>query len=339
MEISVRVPPCRPIRELITLARRLENAGADRVVFPDSQLLWRDVWATLSAVALSTERINLGLMVSNPVTRHPTVTASAARSIAELAPGRFVLGVGTGDSAVTFMGAPRARTGELAEYVQTVRTLVAGGEVPHDVHPWRLHDPINVPVLIAASGPRNLALAGRVADGAVIPGLDWQRDWAIVREAAAGAGRDPDSLHLTVMRPCVVTDDPERDAAVFKPMCVRMAQLGAGPLFAAAGVPIDLPEGDLGLGDLGHPEDWDQAVEASSRWVSDEAALWFGRNRAIFGTATEVAAQISEYERKGVGTLMLAHAGAFTLPTALVGALEERGPARAAAARRDLSRW
>jgi 5,10-methylenetetrahydromethanopterin reductase len=323
MEISIRVPPCRPIRELIAFARRLEDIGLDRVVFPDSQLLWRDVWATLSAVALSTERIGLGVSVTNPVTRHPTVTAGAARSIEELAPGRFVLGIGAGDSAVTHIGAPSARTGELAENVQTIRTLLAGGVVPHDVHPWRLHNPIRVPVLIAASGPRNLALAGRLADGVIIPGVAWERDMGIVRDAATEAGRDPDSLDYTMMRSCVITDDPERDAADFKPACLRMAQMGAAGVFAAAGFPINAPAHDISLGDLGHPEDWDEAVKVASQWVSDEAALWFARNRAIFGTADEVVAQLRDLEAKGVRTLILTHLGAFTPPTDLVDALEE----------------
>ena len=323
MEISIRVPPCRPIRELVAFAQRLEDIGIDRVSFPDSQLLWRDVWSTVSAAALSTERIGLAVMVTNPVTRHPTVTASAARSIAELAPGRFLLGVGAGDSAVTHIGAPSARTRALDETVRTVRTLLAGGEVAHDVHPWRLRDPVAVPVLIGASGPRNLSLAGRVADGALIPSVVWEHAAAMVRDAAKAAGRDPDSLIYSAMRPCVVTDDPERDAAVFKPVCLRVAQLGGAQMFAAAGVPVDVPAHDLSHGDLGHPEDWDEAVKISSRWIPDEAALWYARNRAVFGTVEEVVAQLRDLDRMGVHNVLLSHPGAFTLPTDLVDALED----------------
>jgi 5,10-methylenetetrahydromethanopterin reductase len=323
MEIGVRVPPCRPIPELVAFAQRLERIGVDRVSFPDSQLLWRDVWSTVAAAAMSTERIRLAVMVTNPVTRHPTVTASAARSIAEIAPGRFLLGVGAGDSAVTHIGAPSARTQALSETVQAIRTLLAGGEVAHDVHPWRLHDPAIVPVIIGASGPRNLALAGRIADGALISSAGWHRDVKIAREAAQAAGRDPDSLIYSMMGQCVVSADPERDAAIFKPICLRLAQLRGTQMFAAAGVPVEVPAHDLSRGDLGHPEDWDEAVKISSQWISDEAALWFARTRAIFGTAEEVAAQLRELDRMGVSSIILSHPGAFTLPIDLVDALED----------------
>jgi len=55
------------------------------------------VWATLAATAVATTRIGLSVSVTNPVTRHPSVTAGAARTIGELAPGRFELGIGIGD--------------------------------------------------------------------------------------------------------------------------------------------------------------------------------------------------------------------------------------------------
>ncbi|MVZ99877.1 LLM class flavin-dependent oxidoreductase [Actinomadura sp. LD22] len=323
MEIIVRVPPCRPVRELVELTQHMEDLGVDRVSFPDSQLLWREVWSTVSAVAVSTERIGLAVSVTNPVTRHPTVTASAARSIAEIAPGRLTLAVGAGDSALTHIGERPVRSQTLEHAVGAIRTLLAGEEVAHGVHPWRLHHPVAVPVTIGASGPRNLALAGRIADGAVIPSMAWDRDTGIVRDAAKAAGRDPDDLSYTMTRSCVITDDPERDAVVFKPMCLRLAQLGGAELFAAAGVPVDVPDHDLELGDLGHPEDWDEAVKTCSAWISDEAALWFARTRSLFGTPDEVVAQLRELERNGVRSILLSHPGAFSLPSDLIETLGE----------------
>jgi 5,10-methylenetetrahydromethanopterin reductase len=189
------------------------------------------------------------------------------------------------------------------------------------VQPWRLRDPVAVQIIIGASWPRNLAVGGRVADGGMIPGMDWHRVGGIVREAAEAAGRDPDSLSYAIMRACVVTNDPERDAEVFKPVCLRMAQMGAGPLFAAAGVPVEVPEHDLSHGDLGHPENCDEAVKVSSQWISDEAALWFARTRAIFGTPEEVVAKLQDLEQSGVRNVLLSHPGTFTLPTDLVEAL------------------
>ena len=324
LEIAVRVPPCAPVPELVALARRMEAGGIDRVSFPDSQLLWRDVWATLAATAVGTTRIGLAVSVTNPVTRHPSVTAGAARTIGELAPGRFELHIGIGDSAVTHVGLRGARRADLESAVSAIGTLLAGGEVADDKQPWRLHDPVRVPVLVGTSGPRNLAMAGRIADGALVPSIAWERDWGIVRDAAVAAGRDPGQLAFVSNRPCIVTDEPERDAALFKPMCLWMAQMGGAEVFAEAGVPVEVPEHDLRFGDLGHLEDWGKAVEICSEWITDEAAMWFARTRAVFGRPDEVVEQLAALERAGLKRIQLAHPGAFSLPVELVDALVER---------------
>ena len=324
VEIGVRVPPCAPVPELLDLVHRMEGGGIDRVAFADSQLLWRDVWSTVTAAAMSTSRIRLGIAVTNPITRHPTVTASAARTLAELAPGRLIIGVGAGDSSVSTIGAPRAGHALLGQTVSNVRALLRGEDIANDTKAWHLHDPVQVPILLAAVGPRNLALAGQVADGVVTGGADWLRDRGIVRQAAQAAGRDPNSLIYAVARLCVITEYPERDASIFKPMCTRMAQMGGASLFEAAGVPVEIPPLDAKLGDLGHPDDWDEAVRICSQWIPDEAALWYGQTRALFGTPSEIVEKILALEEAGVSQLHLAHPGSFTLPTGLVDGLVDK---------------
>src|SRR5687768_604391 len=107
MRIGVRLPPCAPLPELVALARRAEAYGFDTIGVPDSQMLWRDCWMAMAAIAASTDRVTLMTAVTNAVARHPTVVASALRSVAELAPGRIRLGIGVGGSAVTLSGMPR----------------------------------------------------------------------------------------------------------------------------------------------------------------------------------------------------------------------------------------
>jgi 5,10-methylenetetrahydromethanopterin reductase len=173
-------------------------------------------------------------------------------------------------------------------------------------------------VLVGASGPRNLALGGRFADGALVPGVNWKRDTDIVRQAAIEAGRDPGGLTMVMSRPCIVTDDPERDCAIVKPACLRLAQLGAAPMFAAAGFPIDVPPHDISDGDLGHPEDVAAAVATASRWISDEAAMWFARTRCLFGSPDDVGDQLRALEADGVTDLLVADLGAFDPPVDLI---------------------
>ena len=81
LQIAVRVPPCRPLPELMEFVADVERLGFHRVSFPDSQLLWRDVWTVMTAAATATSSVGLAVSVTNPVTRHPSVTASAARSL------------------------------------------------------------------------------------------------------------------------------------------------------------------------------------------------------------------------------------------------------------------
>ncbi|MBI4257814.1 MAG: LLM class flavin-dependent oxidoreductase, partial [Thaumarchaeota archaeon] len=90
--------PARKIAEYVALA---EEKGLNGISWlSDSQLIWRDVYASLVLALQRTQNIHLGPGVTNPVTRDPTVTAGAIATAEELAPGRVVLGMGVGDSAV-----------------------------------------------------------------------------------------------------------------------------------------------------------------------------------------------------------------------------------------------
>lgn len=170
LRIGVRIPPCDRADRVAWTVRRAEELGFDQVWFPDSQLLWRDVFTTLTAAALGTERIGLGTAVTNLATRHPSVVASAARSVAGLAPGRFTLGLGVGNSSVAPVGLRQTGSAELREGLSMLRALLDGRDWDFDGKVRsRLRDPLpSVPLHLAASGPRNLRLAGEIADGVIL---------------------------------------------------------------------------------------------------------------------------------------------------------------------------
>src|SRR5438045_386601 len=106
----------------IQLAERL---GYDSVWLGDSQLIWRELYALLGAGSVTTSRVALGSGVTNPVTRHAAVTASAICTVQELSGGRAILGVGLGDSSMETMGLKAVTRAHLAGFVQTVRSLCA----------------------------------------------------------------------------------------------------------------------------------------------------------------------------------------------------------------------
>jgi 5,10-methylenetetrahydromethanopterin reductase len=320
--VGIRIPPCLPVDQLIHAVKRAEDLGFDEVWFPDSLLLWRDVFTTLTAAALGTDRIGLGTAVTNVVTRHPAVLASAARSVAEIAEGRFTLGIGVGNSSVAPIGM-RASTGaEMRSALATVRSLLRGEEVDFGNGALsRLRDPRPVPLFMAASGPRNLRLAGAIADGAIllrgVSPTTLGNAAAAVREGARGADRD--SVALIASAFCEVTDDVEKSARQLKPIIAGMAQTGASTALALADIQLDVPERIDGIyPDLVHAEDWDAAVEVCSQWVDDASAARFAREFCLFGTADEIARRLIEVHAHGIAGVYLQHVGSYDLPLELI---------------------
>ena len=190
-----------------------DQSGYDRAWVVDSQMLWEDVWVYLTRALLATERIQLGVAVANPLTRHYTVSASTAATLAQLHPGRIVLGLGRGDSAVRTLGLGQVPTRTFAEIVPRVRALLAGEEVETPEASIRLRWATgeHVPVAVAATGPRNLRLAGALADiamlqvGANPAAVRWGIEQ--VRAGAEEAGRDPGEVEIAIFCGMWVSDD------------------------------------------------------------------------------------------------------------------------------------
>ncbi|WP_210575115.1 LLM class flavin-dependent oxidoreductase [Streptomyces sp. GESEQ-4] len=328
LRVGIRVPPCDRADRVVETVRRAEQLGFHDVWFPDSQLLWRDVFTTLTAAALGTERIGLGTAVTNLATRHPAVVASAARSVAELALGRFTLGLGVGNSSVGPIGLRQTTSAAMREGLGMVRALLDGNEWDFEGKVRsRLRDPQpRVPLHLAASGPKNLRLAGEIADGVILLSgvsprtLKGATDR--VREGAEAAGRSADDIPLTVSAFCAVTDDIEAEARLLKPICASIAQNGGAPFLALAGIDVDVPARIEGIyPDLVHAEDRDRAVEICSAWISDEAVLRFAREFCLFGTAEQITERLRALHATGVTGVFLQHVGSYDPPTELIEAV------------------
>ena len=148
---------------------RAEEVGWDCVFLPDSQLRRRDTYVLLSAAAQATSEITIGTLLANPVTRHPSVTASSIATVAELAPNRTILAMGIGDTAVRLAGLRPARIKELESSVHMMKSLLNGEPVDVGaVQPARLPFPQEVPIWLASGGPKTLEMAGSCADGVFI---------------------------------------------------------------------------------------------------------------------------------------------------------------------------
>lgn len=216
VKFAISFVPGKP-DELARLCASAEDAGYDRIGLVDSQSLYRELWVSCAVAASHTSRIKIGPRVTNPLTRHPTVTAGATATLEELAPGRVFLGLGTGDSALGNIGLPAASLGELREATLAMRAMLSGKDAVYHGQTcrvgWSGHA---VPIYVAAHGPKALRLAGQIADGVVI-GTGLTKDVVsysleLIGQGAAESGRTLADLDLWWLLCCNL--GPSKDAAL-----------------------------------------------------------------------------------------------------------------------------
>lgn len=320
VSFGLRIPLCASPSHVAECVSAAEEAGFDVAWLPDSQFLWRDVWATAAVAAASTRRITIGSCVTNFETRHVSVTASAVATLCDLAPGRVVLGVGSGDSAVKTVGLRPTRLAAIREQVSITRRLMVGEEVDFAGRAMRLrHAPGRVPIYLAANGPRALELAGEVGDGVItVSGLRAgliERLRARIAAGAARRGRNVEDIEICVGTFCHVTEDEREAARIVKPYVVAMAQVGGSETLRSVGIDIDPPPVVDGIyPDLSHAEDWEAASEAASRWVTDAMAVRYADAFCLVGGAEACAARLARAVEAGVTSFYIRHVSSYTLP-------------------------
>lgn len=202
--------------DCIASVRQAEASGYSHAWFVDSQILWQDCFVYMAHVLAATERIVVGTAVTNPYTRHVTTLASTFATLAGLHSGRLELGIGRGDSSVRPMGLNPAKTSSLIEAVEALRELMSGRHRTindTDVYFRWLKEHPKIPIMMAATGPKNLRVAGAHADRVMLyVGVsDEAIGWAIdhVRAGAEQAGRDPDAIKISVLTAMWVGADQE----------------------------------------------------------------------------------------------------------------------------------
>jgi F420-dependent oxidoreductase-like protein len=178
----------------------LEQRGIPAVWFTSASAGGADPLGVFAAAALRTQHILLGTAITQTFPRHPIAVVQQVQVLAQLAPGRFRLGLGTSGRAgmeQTYGVNFRAPVSHLREYLRIVRTLLHTGSVDFGGRYYQAHTrisaPVDVPVMAAALGEKAYELCGAEADGAiswVCPGA-YLRDIALpaMRRGADSAGR------------------------------------------------------------------------------------------------------------------------------------------------------
>ncbi|MGH8211340.1 MAG: LLM class flavin-dependent oxidoreductase [Steroidobacteraceae bacterium] len=224
--------PNRPVAACVDLARAAEELGFEGIWIADSQCVFRDAHSVLSVCAVRTQKLLLAAGVTNPITRHPAVLAGSWATLQEMSGGRAILGIGVGESAIETLGLKPARLADLERVIDLVRRLMRGEAVQHDGHEVRLPwANFHVPVVIAASGPKSLQLAGRIADGVLFQvgaELTFMR-YALdnIRIGAEQAGRKLEDVRLYARLACVVHED----RALAREQIKGYAAVAAGTVF------------------------------------------------------------------------------------------------------------
>lgn len=197
------------IAQMASLAKQAEDAGLDSVYLCEA---WRSGFVGLAAIALATQRIELGTYILNGYGRSPWLTAMSAVDLDELSGGRLVLGIGSGNKHINeeWQGVPMERPLlKMREYVTLLKKAVetpCGQQLDWEGQMHRMHwtpavQPLRktIPVLLAALYPKMMTVAAEVADGIALGALlspAYLREVVLprFRGAAEAAGRDPAKL-------------------------------------------------------------------------------------------------------------------------------------------------
>lgn len=316
VSVYLRVPGTAPIADLMKLVQSIEAAGFDGAGILDSQMISRDTYVVLAQAATHTSRMALFPAVTNPLTRHASVLAGAIRSVEELAPGRTKFVIGTGYTSASTIGRRPATLAEMRACIQIVKRLLAGETVDFDGTPGRLawaSSTTRIPVIMAASGPKAIELAGEIADGVLLlVGLNRGIvDAALshLERGARRAGRRVEDLEVIWAARTGTAPTMDEARRLARPVAVHWGVLRWGGYWLEpAGItlpPLEIPEAVHRIyPDLSHARDWEAAIAATS-FVPDDLVARFCDALGLIGTPEYCADRIAELAKLGVRDLYL----------------------------------
>jgi probable F420-dependent oxidoreductase len=212
MDFGVTLQTNPPASRVVELTRKAEDLGFSHAWTFDSHILWQEPYVIHSQMLSATERITVGPLVTNPISRDPSVTASTFATLNDMFGNRTICGIGRGDSVVRVLGRKPTTLKQLEEAMHVIKELAEGRAVDFSgvgvKIPWVEHGKLEV--WMAGYGPKALGLIGRKADGFILQLADPViLEWTMkhVHDAAREAGRDPREVKICVAAPAYVGED------------------------------------------------------------------------------------------------------------------------------------
>jgi 5,10-methylenetetrahydromethanopterin reductase len=282
-------------------ARRAEAWGFEGLLLADSQNLTADIWVELCLAAAATSRLRIGPGVTNPITRHVAVTASAAATLQHESNGRVSVGIGQGDSALSQIGLQALTVSEFEQALVRLQGLLRGEEVAlpgarSSRIRWIAADrAAKVPVHVAASGPRTIAAAARHADGVDLTvGAEVDR---VARGAAIAREAAPAPIQVGAYLNVAVDSDPSLARELVRGSVATFARFSAG----AADVSAETGRGVQEAAGSYRPDHHGEAQTASAQELEDGFIDRF----AIAGTPERVRGRLEEIRACGIDRVIV----------------------------------
>jgi len=250
VEFGIEFVPQHPYWKTTFLAMQAEKMGFHYTWITD-HFNNRNVYVSLSMVANYTTKMMMGPGVTNPYLVHPVVTAQAVASLAELAPGRVVCGLGVGDkTTLKMLNVDQEKPlSAIREAVAIIRDLVSGKapDVKGDIFnvsgaKFSFTAPSPVKIFIGAQGPKMLMLAGQIGDGVLINAShphDIESAIKYSREGSAKAGRNFEELVVTAYASFSIAEDPKKALKAVTPVVAYIVAGCPDSILQGHGVPVD----------------------------------------------------------------------------------------------------
>lgn len=291
----------------VQLAKLGETLGFDFVWLPD-QTFFPDPYILLGAFAQATERIQIGLAVTNPNTRHPAISARSIGTLGNMAPGRIHLGIGAGNNKELLLplGLDGSHSGpKIREMVEIIRGLLTGEKLIYRGEYFQVDGvcldfmpPPGIQLYIAGRGPYVLQAAGEVADGVIIGALCSEKgiSYALnqVHLGATKTGRDISQMRVISWLTCILTKDRTSDLISVKRSVAHIIGGAPDETLEAVGLDMDLVR-------VLKNAYINEGIPQAAKFVNEECADTF----TIVGDEDEVIRRIKLLQNAGVTQLSI----------------------------------
>ena len=300
--------------DTIPAQAQVSEAGGACSLWIASHLFLRDPIAVAAIALRATERIKVALMAMSPYAMHPVHIAMAAATLEEMFPGRVILCLGVGapeDLRAAGIATPRPLLA-MREAVALCRTLLAGEHADLDGQVFRVHGRRlanggrTIPIVIAASRPNMLALAGVAADGVLISAASSPPFVRACLEQAQREAPGRTLRKLAIVYTRLAASEKAAMDALRRPIGFVLRGAHHAENIRRSGAPLD----QAALAAAYAAEDW-AVVE---RLVSDDVV----RRHAACGTRDQVRAKLAEYHAIGLDEVII---GGIDSPDGIAAAL------------------